>query len=75
MALYMTQKMSSANTTDKVYYRKQTQPHVTHVESGKFTTDAKANYAEFNHITTDDVVEGAYKSGQGIPDVPNAYEI
>ena len=75
MAKYMTQQMSSSNTTPKTYYRKQTQPHPSHTETGKFTNDAKQNYATFNHISVRQVVAGTFKSSQGRPSGRNTYEI
>jgi hypothetical protein len=64
---YMTQPMSSGKCIPITYYKKQSQEHVSHTESGAFTTAAKANYAAFNHLTVANVVAGAYKSGQGVP--------
>jgi len=75
MPQYMTQTMSSGTLPPKLYYRRQTQPHVSHEESGRFTQDAKNNYAAFNHIPVNQVVEGTYHSGQGVPTAPNRYEI
>ena len=67
MADYMTQKMSSGTLTAITYYRKQSKPHVDHKESGKFTADAKANYATKNSIAQSAVDAGTYKSCQGVP--------
>jgi hypothetical protein len=68
MPSYMTQKMSSGSHKAILYYRKQTQPHVTHTESGKFTTDATNAYMATYNITDSSKVElGDYKSGQGRP--------
>jgi hypothetical protein len=75
MPKYMTQKMSSGKLPTKTYYRKQTQDHVSHEESGAFTQAAKSNYAQFNHIDEAAVVEGTYKSGQGIPTGGGTFEI
>ncbi|WP_028997594.1 hypothetical protein [Azohydromonas australica] len=76
MALYMTQSMTSANTERITYYRKQSQPHVSHAESGAFTQAAIANYAQFNHIQPTAVVVGSdYRSGQGVPTGGKVYEI
>ena len=67
MALYMTQPMSSPNTIKITYYRKQTQPHVSHSESGAFTADAKAIYADSNNIPQSEVEVGTFRSSQGVP--------
>ena len=75
MPNYMTQTMSSPNTTTKLYYRRQTQDHPTHTESGQFTEYARTNYASFNNIAPNLVASGTYRSGQGVPDTPNSYEI
>ncbi len=75
MAIYMTQQMSSANTIPITYYRKQSQPHVSHEESGAFTQAAKQNYAQFNNINIDQVDAGTYRSGQGVPTGGKTYEI
>jgi len=75
MALYMTQSMDTAKTIKITYYRKQTQPHPSHAESGAFTDAAKANYAEFNSIPESDVEEGTYRSSQGVPTAGKVYEI
>lgn len=75
MAKYMTQQMSSSKATPKTYYRKQTQPHPSHEETGRFTRDAKQDYARFNHISVNQVVAGTFRSSQGIPSGRNTYEI
>jgi len=75
MALYLTQKMSSGTLPAITYYRKQINDHPSHTETGKFTQDAKNNYATFNHIPVANVIEGAFKSGQGIPTGGKTYEI
>jgi hypothetical protein len=75
MAKYMTQRMSSGKLPPKTYYRKQTQDHVTHEESGAFTQAAKSNYARFNNIHEDAVDLGTYRSGQGIPTGVGTFEI
>jgi hypothetical protein len=75
MALYLTQKMSSGTLEAITYYRKQTNEHPSHTETGKFTQDAKNNYATFNHIPVANVRESAFKSGQGIPTGGKTYEI
>jgi hypothetical protein len=75
MAFYMVQKMSSGTLPAKTYYRKQSSAHVSHDESGKFTQDAKENYAKFNHISEDKVVEGKYESGQGVPTGGSTFQI
>ena len=75
MALYMTQPMSSPKTETITYYRKQSQPHPSHAESGAFTQAAKSNYATFNHISETDVIEGTYRSSQGVPTGGKTYEI
>jgi hypothetical protein len=76
MALYMTQSMSSLKTERITYYRKQKQEHVSHVESGTFTQDAITNYAQFNHLSREQVVVGSdYKSKQGVPTGGKVYEI
>jgi hypothetical protein len=75
MPNYMTQSMSSGVLNSTLYYRKQSQPHVTHEESGAFTTAAKTAYATDNNIALAAVVEGTYRSGQGKPKSANAEEI
>ncbi len=67
MPNYMTQKMSSGQCIPITYYRRQTQPHVSHDESGAFTQAAKQNYATFNHINVNQVDEGKFNRGQGVP--------
>ncbi|MFZ5528281.1 MAG: hypothetical protein ACOZE7_16630 [Pseudomonadota bacterium] len=67
MPLYMTQKMSSGTLPAVTYYRKQSVPHPSHVESSTFTTNAKADYATANAILVANVEEGTYRSGQGVP--------
>jgi hypothetical protein len=67
MPNYMTQKMSSGTRTPITYYRKQTQAHVTHKESGAFTQAAKTSYAATNNLTVGQVEAGTFKSGQGVP--------
>ncbi|NER38845.1 MAG: hypothetical protein F6J93_33645 [Oscillatoria sp. SIO1A7] len=75
MALYMVQPMSSGTLPKKTYYRKQTSTHVSHDESGRFTQDAKSNYATFNHIPESKVVPGKFMSGQGKPSGSGTFEI
>jgi hypothetical protein len=75
MALYMTQKMSYGTLPAKMYYRKQSQEHVSHTESGRFTQDARNNYAVFNHIDVNLVEVGEYQSNQGIPTGKGTFEI
>ena len=75
MPFYMTQTMSSGTLPTKLYYRAQTQEHVSHDESSRFTQDAKQNYATFNHIVVGNVVEGTYRSGQGVPTADNRFQI
>jgi len=75
MALYMTQQMSSPTTIPITYYRKQSQPHVSHQESEAFTHAAQQNYAQFNNIAPNAVVLGAYRSSQGVPTAGKTYEI
>ncbi|OOE76072.1 hypothetical protein [Salinivibrio sp. ML290] len=75
MANYMVQSMSSDKTIPITYYRKQSQPHVTHQESEAFTRDAIDNYAEFNHLELNQVVAGHYRSSQGVPTSGKVYEI
>jgi hypothetical protein len=67
MPSYMTQKMSSGRLKATTYYRKQTQPHVSHDESGRFTQDAKRDYATERGVAESAVEVGTFKSGQGIP--------
>lgn len=67
MALYMTQSMSSGTLPATTYYRKQSQPHVSHDESKAFTQAAITDYATANAIANDAVVRGRYMSGQGVP--------
>jgi hypothetical protein len=64
---YMVQTMSSAALPVIKYYRKQTTSHPSHVETGKFTTDATAAYAATNGIATSAVVPGHFFSGQNKP--------
>jgi hypothetical protein len=75
MPFYMTQKMSGGKAIPITYYRKQTQEHVSHTESGAFTTAAKANFATFNNLALGTVAEGSYKSGQGVPIGGKVFEI
>lgn len=75
MPSYMTQTMSSGTLPTKLYYREQTQEHVSHAESSRFSHDAKQNYATFNHIAVEIVVEGRYRSGQGVPTADNSFNI
>lgn len=75
MPLYMTQKTSSGNLPAITYYRRQTQPHVTHVESGAFTQAAQLAYAATNHVPVGAVDLGTYKSGQGVPTGGNVEQI
>ncbi|WP_233592524.1 hypothetical protein [Erwinia psidii] len=63
----MTQSMSSGTLPRVTYYRAQSQPHVSHAESGKFTADAIAKYAADHHIAVDAVEKGSFKSNQGVP--------
>lgn len=72
---FMTQSMSSGVLPVILYYRRQSRPHVTHAESGRFTTDATNAYATANNIAANIVVHGTYRSGQGRPANPNAEEI
>lgn len=71
----MTQAMSSDNTIKITYYRKQTQPHPSHDETGQFTQDAELNYSEFNHIELSQVEKGTFRSSQGIPTGGKTFEI
>lgn len=75
MANYMTQSMSSGILKKITYYRKQTNSHPSHEESGQFTADAKSDYATTNGINEDDVEVGTYRSNQGVPGGPNTEEI
>ena len=75
MAMYMTQSMSSPKTMLITYYRKQAHGHPSHAESGKFTNDARSNYAKFNNISEGVVTVGTYRSSQGIPIGGKTYEI
>ncbi|OYD88073.1 hypothetical protein CDG77_25760 [Nostoc sp. 'Peltigera membranacea cyanobiont' 213] len=72
---YLVQKMSSGTLPPKTYYRRQTTEHSSHDETGRFTQDAKRNYAEFNHISEDQVEVGTFRSGQGIPTDKGTFEI
>jgi len=74
MAVYMTQSMSSGIHRSILYYRKSSN-HPSHEESGAFTNAAKATYAAEIGVPINDVVEGRYRSGQGVPRNPNAEEI
>lgn len=75
MAKYMTQCMSSGLLTKITYYRKQSNSHPSHEESGAFTTDAIADYATTNSIEKSAVEEGTYRSNQGIPSGGTTEEI
>ena len=75
MALYMTQKMSSAKTIPINYYRKQSTEHVSHDESGRFTEAAQANFAKFNNIGVANVEVGRFYSSQGVPTGGKTHEI
>jgi hypothetical protein len=75
MAIYMTQQMSSEKCIPITYYKKQSSEHVSHTESGAFTTAAKTNYSAFNHVAVGKVVAGAYKSGQGVPTGGKTFEL
>jgi hypothetical protein len=75
MPNYMTQKMSSGKCIAITYYRKQTQVHVSHDESGRFTQAAKGNYATFNNLQANTVVEGTFQSGQGVPIGGKVFEV
>lgn len=75
MPTYMTQKMSSGTKKAVTYYRKQSQDHVDHAESGKFTADAKSRYASDYEVDESAVEVGTYKSGQGIPTGGETVEI
>lgn len=75
MAQYMTQPMSEGVNPTVLYYRKQSQPHVSHSESGKFTEDAVKKYASTYDVSADSVEKGKYKSSQGKPKSDNAVEI
>jgi hypothetical protein len=72
---YMTQKMSNAKCIPITYYRRQTQSHVTHMESGAFTQAAQQNYATFNALQVDEVEVGTFKSGQGVPTSGKVFQI
>jgi hypothetical protein len=74
MAKYMTQKMSSGTKTATTYYRQQS-AHPSHDETGRFTTDAKANYATTHGVTVDKVEVGTFKSNQGVPTGGTTVEI
>ena len=75
MAVYLTQKMSSGQLLPITYYRQQKTEHPSHTDTGKFTQDAKSNYAKFNHISEDQVEVGVFKSRQGKPTSGKTYEI
>ncbi|MCF7222273.1 hypothetical protein [Marilutibacter chinensis] len=75
MALYMTQTMSEGVHPSVLYYRKQTQPHVSHEESGRFTQDAVNDYARTYDVPADQVEKGKYMSSQGKPKSNKAVEI
>lgn len=75
MPLYMTQKTSSGVLPAITYYRRQTQPHVSHVESGAFTQAAQLAYATAKQVPVGAVELGAYKSGQGVPTGGNVEQI
>ncbi len=67
MANYMNQPMSSGILKKITYYRKQSQKHPSHKESGKFTDDAVKHYAALNKIKKDHVEKGKYEKCKGIP--------
>lgn len=75
MPLYMTQKMSYELLTAVTYYRKQTVPHVSHIESEAFTDAAATHYGAANNILAANVDQGTYKSGQGVPTGGSTQEI
>ncbi len=63
----MTQKLSAGIHPAVTYYRKQSQPHVSHAESGAFTTAAQNQYSLDYNVPVTDIELGRYRSGQGIP--------
>lgn len=67
MPNYMSQTFSSPKTEEVTYYRKQSQPHVGHLELECFMRDAKREYAKTYCISEEDIEEGKAKSCQGIP--------
>ncbi len=68
MPKYMVQSVESGTLGKITYYRKQTQDHVSHDESGRFTQDAQARYRTDKNLAGTAAVElGSYKSGQGVP--------
>lgn len=75
MALYMTQTMRSGMLPATLYYRKQSQPHPSHAETGAFTNAAIAAYAATHAIALNAVEVGNFRSGQGVPNNPNAVNI
>lgn len=75
MPKYMTQTMSEGAHPSVLYYRKQSQPHVSHAESGQFTRDAVDDYARTYDVPADQVEKGKYMSSQGRPRSDDAVEI
>ncbi|MAD46619.1 MAG: hypothetical protein CMI02_19065 [Oceanospirillaceae bacterium] len=75
MANYMTQAMSYGQLPRITYYRKQSAPHVSHAESGAFTSDAIQHYADTHQVPPDAVEKGRYLSGQGVPTAGQTEEI
>ncbi|KGJ93765.1 hypothetical protein [Colwellia psychrerythraea] len=75
MANYMTQPMSAAKTIKITYYRKQSQSHPSHEETGAFTLAAESDYSRFNNIPADEVDIGTFKSSQGVPTAGKTHKI
>lgn len=57
------------------YYRKQSQPHVSHAESGSFSLAAQNDYAATYNVPAINVVLTSYRSGQGVPKSAKAVQI
>ena len=67
MPNYMTQPMQSGMKKKVTYYRKQTVPHPSHEETGKFTQDAINAYCKTYSVQPNTVEKGTFQSGQGVP--------
>jgi len=75
MPNYMVLNASEGWNPAVKYYRKQSQPHVSHAESGAFSVAAQNDYAVTYNVPAVNVVLTSYRSGQGVPRSPNAVQI
>ncbi|GEM_PF-880065 len=67
MALYMTRKTGSGALPVIAYYRRRTQPHVSHVGAGAFTLAAQLASAATANVPVGAVEPGTCGAGQGVP--------